>query len=94
MDNPITYAASRIDFNVCSLNVCLCDVQPDSEVAQAGRNLEVFFFSKLREIFPDRTFPSASQDRTDTARLRWLSRKRREKDRRKRYTFSGKKYYL
>ncbi|XP_024866504.1 tripartite motif-containing protein 66 isoform X2 [Kryptolebias marmoratus] len=60
---------------------------PDSEVAQAGRNLEVFFLVKLKEIFQDRTFPSASQDRTDRARLRWFNRKRR-------HVFSGKKYYL
>nr|XP_043872662.1 tripartite motif-containing protein 66-like [Solea senegalensis] len=67
---------------------------PDSEVAQAGRNLELFFFSKLQEIFPDRTFPSTSQDRTDSARLRWQTRKRKENQKRKRYMFSGKKYYL
>ncbi|XP_073327961.1 uncharacterized protein [Pagrus major] len=67
---------------------------PDSEVAQAGRNLEVFFFSKLRETFPDRTFPSASQDTTDRVRLRWLGRKRKENYRKKRCVFSGKKYYL
>ena len=68
--------------------------QPDSEVAQAGRNLEVFFLSKLREAFPERTFPSASQDRTDQARLQWLGRKRKENYRRRRHMFSGKKYYL
>ncbi|KAI3371016.1 hypothetical protein L3Q82_023670, partial [Scortum barcoo] len=67
---------------------------PDSEVGQAGRNLEVFFLSKLREIFPDRTFPLASQERTDRARLRWLSRKRKENYRKKRCLFSGKKYFL
>ncbi|AWP07789.1 putative transcription intermediary factor 1-alpha-like [Scophthalmus maximus] len=87
-------AEQFVDDVLLMLKNCATFNYPDSEVAQAGRNLEVFFFSKLREIFPDRTFPSASQDRTDTARLRWLSRKRREKDRRKRYTFSGKKYYL
>ncbi|KAM3609676.1 uncharacterized protein V6R79_018348 [Siganus canaliculatus] len=68
---------------------------PDSEVAQAGRNLEVFFLSKLREFFPEHTFPSASQDTTDRARLRWLSRKRKEDYRKKKkYVFRGKKYYL
>ncbi|XP_070827421.1 E3 ubiquitin-protein ligase TRIM33-like [Chaetodon trifascialis] len=67
---------------------------PDSEVAQAGRNLEVFFLSKLKEVFPDRTFPSASQDTMDRARLCWLSRKRKESHRKKRYVFGGKKYYL
>ena len=76
------------------IHLSLCAVQPDSEVAQAGRNLEVFFFNKLREIFPERTFPSANQETTDRARLRWLGRKRKETHRRKRLVFSGKKYYL
>ncbi|RVE71283.1 hypothetical protein OJAV_G00050350 [Oryzias javanicus] len=67
---------------------------PDSEVAQAGRNLEEFFLIKLKEVFPDQTFPAAAQDRTDRARLHWLSRKRRENYRRKKHVFSGKKYYL
>ncbi|XP_013882112.1 tripartite motif-containing protein 66 [Austrofundulus limnaeus] len=35
---------------------------PDSEVAQAGRSLEVFFTSKLGEVFPDRVFPAAEVD--------------------------------
>ncbi|XP_015240008.1 PREDICTED: transcription intermediary factor 1-alpha-like isoform X1 [Cyprinodon variegatus] len=60
---------------------------PDSEVAQAGRTLEVFFLSNLKDIFPDRTFLSASQDRMNKARNRWLSRKRR-------HVFSGRKFYL
>ncbi|XP_042268459.1 E3 ubiquitin-protein ligase TRIM33-like isoform X1 [Thunnus maccoyii] len=67
---------------------------PDSEVAQAGRNLEVFFLSKLKDIFPDRTFPSASQDRMDRARLQWFNRKRKENYRKKRCVFRGKKYYV
>ncbi|XP_017297681.1 tripartite motif-containing protein 66 [Kryptolebias marmoratus] len=35
---------------------------PDSEVAQAGRSLEVFFTSKLGDVFPDRVFPAAEVD--------------------------------
>ncbi|KAM4743839.1 tripartite motif-containing protein 66 [Anableps anableps] len=35
---------------------------PDSEVAQAGRSLEAFFTSKLKEVFPDRDFPMAEVD--------------------------------
>ncbi|KAM3626231.1 uncharacterized protein V6R79_025138 [Siganus canaliculatus] len=35
---------------------------PDSEVAQAGRSLEAFFLSKLKEVFPDRVFPAAEAD--------------------------------
>ncbi|KAI3377931.1 hypothetical protein L3Q82_009060, partial [Scortum barcoo] len=35
---------------------------PDSEVAQAGRSLEAFFASKLKEVFPDRVFPAAEAD--------------------------------
>ncbi|CAK6954521.1 E3 ubiquitin-protein ligase TRIM33-like isoform X2 [Scomber scombrus] len=69
---------------------------PDSEVGQAGRNLEVFFLSKLKEIFPNLTFPLASQDRMDRARLQWLNRKRKRKEnyRKKRCVFRGKKYYV
>lgn len=37
-------------------------MQPDSEVAQAGRNLEMFFISNLKEVFPDRVFPAAEAD--------------------------------
>lgn len=37
-------------------------LQPDSEVAQAGRSLEGFFTSKLKEVFPDRVFPVAEAD--------------------------------
>uniref|UniRef100_A0A8B9E6U7 RING-type E3 ubiquitin transferase n=1 Tax=Anser cygnoides TaxID=8845 RepID=A0A8B9E6U7_ANSCY len=39
---------------------------PDSEVAEAGRCLDVFFESKLKEIYPDRHFPSMQQDETDS----------------------------
>uniref|UniRef100_A0A087XQI7 Tripartite motif containing 66 n=1 Tax=Poecilia formosa TaxID=48698 RepID=A0A087XQI7_POEFO len=35
---------------------------PDSEVAQAGHSLELFFMSKLKEVFPDRDFPMAELD--------------------------------
>ncbi|KAE8297011.1 Tripartite motif-containing protein 66 [Larimichthys crocea] len=35
---------------------------PDSEVAQAGRSLEAFFTSKLKEVFPNRVFPAAEAD--------------------------------
>ncbi|XP_068050257.1 tripartite motif-containing protein 66 isoform X3 [Anomalospiza imberbis] len=39
---------------------------PDSEVAEAGRCLEEFFEDKLREIYPDRHFPSMQQDDSDS----------------------------
>ncbi|XP_029944579.1 tripartite motif-containing protein 66 [Salarias fasciatus] len=35
---------------------------PDSEVAQAGRSLEAFFTSKLKQVFPDRFFPAAEAE--------------------------------
>ncbi|XP_037304573.2 tripartite motif-containing protein 66 isoform X2 [Pungitius pungitius] len=35
---------------------------PDSEVAQAGRILEMFFISNLKEVFPDRVFLAAEAD--------------------------------
>ncbi|NXJ07020.1 TRI66 protein, partial [Odontophorus gujanensis] len=42
---------------------------PDSEVAEAGRCLDVFFEGKLKEIYPDRHFPSAQQDDSDCEEL-------------------------
>uniref|UniRef100_A0A8C3JBF3 RING-type E3 ubiquitin transferase n=1 Tax=Calidris pygmaea TaxID=425635 RepID=A0A8C3JBF3_9CHAR len=39
---------------------------PDSEVAEAGRCLDVFFESKLKEIYPDRHFPSMQQEDSDS----------------------------
>ncbi|XP_069037858.1 tripartite motif-containing protein 66 isoform X2 [Lepisosteus oculatus] len=35
---------------------------PDSEVAQAGRNLEALFNAKLKEEFPDNVFPEVTDD--------------------------------
>ncbi|XP_042351978.1 tripartite motif-containing protein 66-like [Plectropomus leopardus] len=87
-------AEQFVDDVLLMLKNCATFNYPDSEVAQAGRSLEVFFLSKLKEAFPDQVFPSASQDRTDRARLSWLSRKRKENYRKRRYVFSGKKYYL
>uniref|UniRef100_A0A8C9G2H3 Tripartite motif containing 66 n=1 Tax=Pavo cristatus TaxID=9049 RepID=A0A8C9G2H3_PAVCR len=42
---------------------------PDSEVAEAGRCLDVFFEGKLKEIYPDRHFPSTQQDDSDCEEL-------------------------
>ncbi|XP_019375155.1 PREDICTED: tripartite motif-containing protein 66 isoform X1 [Gavialis gangeticus] len=39
---------------------------PDSEVAEAGRCLEVFFEGKLKEIYPDKHFPLMQQEDSDT----------------------------
>ncbi|NXR54638.1 TRI66 protein, partial [Hippolais icterina] len=41
-------------------------LQPDSEVAEAGRCLDKFFEDKLKEIYPDRHFPSMQQDDSDS----------------------------
>ncbi|NWR83249.1 TRI66 protein, partial [Furnarius figulus] len=38
----------------------------DSEVAEAGRCLDEFFEDKLKEIYPDRHFPSMQQDDSDS----------------------------
>ncbi|KAM9529497.1 uncharacterized protein ACWYII_041672 [Salvelinus alpinus] len=56
---------------------------PDSEVANAGRNLEVFFLSKLREVFPSQAFPTLTQDRANRNSLAWLNRTRRDYHRKK-----------
>ncbi|XP_039924530.1 tripartite motif-containing protein 66 isoform X2 [Hirundo rustica] len=42
---------------------------PDSEVAEAGRCLDEFFEDKLKEIYPDRHFPSMQQDDSDSEDL-------------------------
>ncbi|XP_074853797.1 tripartite motif-containing protein 66 [Carettochelys insculpta] len=39
---------------------------PDSEVAEAGRCLEVFFESRLKDIFPDKRFPLMQQEDSDS----------------------------
>ncbi|NXM75692.1 TRI66 protein, partial [Serilophus lunatus] len=44
-------------------------LQPDSEVAEAGRCLDEFFEDKLKEIYPDRHFPSVEQDDSDSEEL-------------------------
>ncbi|NWW73806.1 TRI66 protein, partial [Climacteris rufus] len=62
-------------FNYVSLVISVCSEkntewffipsQPDSEVAEAGRCLDEFFEDKLKEIYPDRHFPSMQQDDSD-----------------------------
>ncbi|KAG6933133.1 tripartite motif containing 66 [Chelydra serpentina] len=39
---------------------------PDSEVAEAGRCLEVFFEDKLKDIYPDKHFPLMQQEDSDS----------------------------
>uniref|UniRef100_A0A670I6K7 RING-type E3 ubiquitin transferase n=1 Tax=Podarcis muralis TaxID=64176 RepID=A0A670I6K7_PODMU len=39
---------------------------PDSEVAEAGRCLEIFFESKLKDIYPEKQFCSVQQDDSDS----------------------------
>ncbi|KYO22061.1 tripartite motif-containing protein 66 isoform B [Alligator mississippiensis] len=39
---------------------------PDSEVAEAGQCLEVFFEGKLKEIYPDKHFPLMQQEDSDS----------------------------
>ncbi|XP_051476865.1 tripartite motif-containing protein 66 [Apus apus] len=48
---------------------------PDSEVAEAGRCLDVFFESKLKEIYPDRDFPSMQQEDSDSEEVERQSSK-------------------
>ncbi|KAJ8252741.1 hypothetical protein COCON_G00220530 [Conger conger] len=45
---------------------------PDSEVAQAGRSLEAFFQSKLREVFPSQAWPPANDSNSDVRDYRTL----------------------
>ncbi|XP_030056887.1 tripartite motif-containing protein 66 [Microcaecilia unicolor] len=42
---------------------------PDSEVAEAGRSLQVFFEDRLKEIYPDKTFPLPQQEESDSEEI-------------------------
>ncbi|NWU15087.1 TRI66 protein, partial [Cephalopterus ornatus] len=53
-------------WNCAKFNYLLILLQPDSEVAEAGRCLDEFFEDKLKEIYPDRHFPSMQQDDSDS----------------------------
>uniref|UniRef100_A0A8C7EFH5 RING-type E3 ubiquitin transferase n=1 Tax=Nothoprocta perdicaria TaxID=30464 RepID=A0A8C7EFH5_NOTPE len=53
---------------------------PDSEVAEAGRCLDVFFQGKLKEIYPDRHFPSMQQDDSDSEEVESHNNKMPSKD--------------
>ncbi|XP_009874657.1 PREDICTED: tripartite motif-containing protein 66 [Apaloderma vittatum] len=53
---------------------------PDSEVAEAGRCLDVFFEGKLKEIYPDRHFPSMQQDDSDSEEAESQNSKMRLQD--------------
>ncbi|NXP27347.1 TRI66 protein, partial [Scytalopus superciliaris] len=53
-------------WNCAKFNYLLILLQPDSEVAEAGRCLDEFFEDKLKEIYPDRHFPSIQQDDSDS----------------------------
>ncbi|XP_062475822.1 tripartite motif-containing protein 66 isoform X4 [Pezoporus occidentalis] len=48
---------------------------PDSEVAEAGRRLNVFFEGKLKEVYPDRHFPSVQQEDSDSEEVESQNRK-------------------
>ncbi|XP_025960241.2 tripartite motif-containing protein 66 isoform X1 [Dromaius novaehollandiae] len=53
---------------------------PDSEVAEAGRCLDVFFEGKLKEIYPDRHFPSMQQEDSDSEEVESQNNKMPSKD--------------
>nr|XP_033784791.1 tripartite motif-containing protein 66 isoform X2 [Geotrypetes seraphini] len=42
---------------------------PDSEVAEAGRSLQMFFEDRLKEIYPDKTFPLPQQEESDSEEI-------------------------
>ncbi|NXA34386.1 TRI66 protein, partial [Eudromia elegans] len=75
-------------WNCAKFNYVLCDttkcllilLQPDSEVAEAGRCLDAFFQGKLKEIYPDRHFPSMQQEDSDSEEVESHSNKMSSKD--------------
>ncbi|KAM8891734.1 uncharacterized protein AB9W97_012118 isoform 2-T4 [Spinachia spinachia] len=94
--NTLHYFTAQqfVDDVLLMFNNCATFNYPDSEVAQAGRSLHQFFARELKDVFPDLAFPSTSRGWSDGSRLRRLCRKRRENHRKRRFVFSGKKYYL
>uniref|UniRef100_A0A3P9M5Y5 Tripartite motif-containing protein 66 n=1 Tax=Oryzias latipes TaxID=8090 RepID=A0A3P9M5Y5_ORYLA len=77
---------------------------PDSEVAQAGRSLEVFFTSKLKEVFPDRAFQVAEADsdsdeydeacRTAESGFPWPERRECHRKRKRRQSLKSRRHYF
>uniref|UniRef100_A0AAY4BQV4 Tripartite motif containing 66 n=1 Tax=Denticeps clupeoides TaxID=299321 RepID=A0AAY4BQV4_9TELE len=78
---------------------------PDSEVAQAGRNLETFFASKLREVFPDRAFSALAEesdsdeyeeiDRGATGGFPWpLRREQCHRKRKRRHSLNWRRHHF
>ncbi|GAA6233659.1 tripartite motif-containing protein 66-like isoform X1 [Lates japonicus] len=78
---------------------------PDSEVAQAGRSLEAFFVSKLREVFPDGVFPAAEVDsdsdeydeayRTAESGFPWPERREQcHRKRKRRHSLKSRRYHF
>ncbi|XP_024151339.1 uncharacterized protein trim66 isoform X1 [Oryzias melastigma] len=77
---------------------------PDSEVAQAGRSLELFFTSKLKEVFPDRAFPVAEADsdsdeydeacRTAEGGFPWPERRECHRKRKRRQSLKSRRHYF
>ncbi|XP_056135396.1 tripartite motif-containing protein 66 [Lampris incognitus] len=78
---------------------------PDSEVAQAGRNLEAFFSSKLKEVFPDRVFPMAEEDsdsdeydevyRSSESGFPWPGRREQcHRKRKRRHSLSSRRHHF
>ncbi|KAJ8247557.1 hypothetical protein GJAV_G00247700 [Gymnothorax javanicus] len=78
---------------------------PDSEVAQAGRSLETFFSSKLREVFGGRNFPPP-EDESDSeddeglysagaAGFPWPDRKEHcHRKRKRRHSHNSKRHHI
>ncbi|KAI1889831.1 hypothetical protein AGOR_G00166980 [Albula goreensis] len=78
---------------------------PDSEVAQAGRSLETFFSTKLREVFSDRTFmvPDDDSDSEEyeefytacAAGFPWPGRKEHcHRKRKRRHSVTSRRHHL
>ncbi|XP_064192998.1 tripartite motif-containing protein 66 isoform X2 [Anguilla rostrata] len=78
---------------------------PDSEVAQAGRSLEAFFGSKLREVFGGRTFPVPEDDsdseeyeefyRSGAAGFPWPDRKEHcHRKRKRRHSLNSRRHHV
>lgn len=73
-------------------------------MAQAGRSLELFFTSKLKEVFPDRAFPVAEADsdsdeydeacRTAEGGFPWPERRECHRKRKRRQSLKSRRHYF
>lgn len=73
-NTPRYYSPEQfVDDVLLMFHNCAIFNYPDSEVAEAGLKLKTFFLLNLKEVFPERTFPSIKHSAVDR---KWNQRRR------------------